>query len=99
MDRAEGSAEFRAGSSVESPRQVLEVCGCSRHSPASLSPGREDQGQQGSPCAVAPSCDPACRLPHAQPDGLGHGEDLPDEGLVEHQPQHQGDRADPARLR
>lgn len=23
---------------------------------------------------------------------FGHGEDLPDEGLVKHQPQHQGDR-------
>ena len=84
---------------MESLWQVLEVRGCSRHTPASLPPGREGQGQPGPPCAAAPSCDPACRLPHAQADGLGHGEDLPDEGLVKHQPQHQGDRADPARLR
>lgn len=49
------------------------------------------------PPAALP-CDLACRLPHAQADGLRHREDLPDEGLAEHQPQHQGDRADPARL-
>ena len=78
--------------------QGLAVWGCSPHNPVSPPPGWAGPGQPGPHCTVAPSCPPACRLPHAQADSLGHGEDLPDEGLVKHQPQHQGDRADPSRL-